>query len=607
MQFNEAFQELLKAMEDDYLHDVILKDINHAFDSLIEKAKMSLQELTQLSKSSKAKERLEYDLSQCFSAMKAFHVIYTNTNGNVNGNTNGNTTGNTNGEESSQRCCRLGFDPLICVQIVFLYDAACQVQPPGPSMLKECILSTLSSLLTHGLVLPSTSISRFDNNNNSEDEAIQSIMQFVQSISSERTLTCLGDLVQWQNENSKNNIISLQKAIESSFSNQVHAQKEYLYIMLSSAPTLHTNNANANDNASAQQHAKKQSKLKQASKKQQPPISGLQRLVNQIQNLFPSYGEGYIEAALACYNHDLERTTSALLEVQTDPNSKTIHPRLRALDQRLPGRRKESKGRYAAEDEDDQGREAQKARMREMEVAQDNEAFLLEAALGDYNDDYDDQYDGVGVGGGEDGVGGADGGLYDMDYETVKAYNKVARGAESDRKFWEENRNTNRRAPKGDGSTKQGGKKGSGGGDGAGVKGSAGGAGGEGSGDDESGSNNSNAIETKYRGPEKGKGGRIIGPDGRYLPNPKSRQQGGGGNSSQNQPATTSNDKNKNATSSSANKKKDNANGGGGGGEEKKKDASAEMTKIQKRRKNDNKAKLGNHNRKDRAKKKTAM
>ena len=34
--------------------------------------------------------------------------------------------------------------------------------------------------------------------------------------------------------------------------------------------------------------------------------------------------------------------------------------------------------------------------------------------------------------------------------------------------------------------------------------------------------------QAKYRGPEKGKGGRsIIGPDERYLPNPQSRQQFG--------------------------------------------------------------------------------
>jgi hypothetical protein len=186
-----------------------------------------------------------------------------------------------------------------------------------------------------------------------------------------------------------------------------------------------------------------------------------------------------------------------------------------------------------------------------------------------------------------------DGGLYDMDYAAIKVYNKVAKGMEEDRLFWEENQNTNRRKAKGSGA-KNGNKKSD-------------------SGDGKNDSNEDGTDESdnqkKFRGPEKGKGGRLIGPDGRYLPFPKSKNKGGGqqniNNSGQGQQ-----DKAVEITKPSGGNKQ-NENGGkvgaGGGGNDKKKDAAVELTKIQKRRKNDNKAKIGNHNRKDRATKKGAM
>jgi len=59
--------------------------------------------------------------------------------------------------------------------------------------------------------------------------------------------------------------------------------------------------------------------------------------------------------------------------------------------------------------------------------------------------------------------------------------------------------------------------------------------------------------------------------------------------------------KKKGAKDGSTNRKKET-----GGVEKKKKDGDA-MTKIQKRRKNDNKAKIGNHHRKERAMKKAAF
>ena len=88
--------------------------------------------------------------------------------------------------------------------------------------------------------------------------------------------------------------------------------------------------------------------------------------------------------------------------------------------------------------------------------------------------------------------------------------------------------------------------------------------------------------DRKYHGPDKGKGGRLIGPDGKYLPIKKGGKKG---------------------------KKQQAAKQENGGGDSKKQgvgkqEQGKDMSKIQKRRKDANKAKIGNHHRKDRALKK---
>lgn len=224
-----------------------------------------------------------------------------------------------------------------------------------------------------------------------------------------------------------------------------------------------------------------------------------------------------------------------------------------------------------------------------MEVQQENEAFLLAGAVGEYNDDYDDQYDGVG---GEDGIGGADGGLYDMDYEQIKIYNKAAKAMEEDRIFWESNHNSNRRGGKKEGDDRNGNRK----------------KDGDAQADDNS--DDEDNTTKKYRGADKGKGGRLIGPDGRYLPFPKSRKKSGNNQKQATTAKDSSNVKEAN-TSASGTRKGTQAPGKNGkknsGDKTKKQNAGEEMTKIQKRRKNDNKAKIGNHHRKERAMKKAAF
>jgi len=92
----------------------------------------------------------------------------------------------------------------------------------------------------------------------------------------------------------------------------------------------------------------------------------------------------------------------------------------------------------------------------------------------------------------------------------------------------------------------------------------------------------------KRWGPDKGKGGRIIGPDGKYVSYNSRRRDNKTKQS--NTDGTHIGDGNKDEGAVST------PQGGSSG---------ATMSKMQKRRKNDNKSKMANHHRKERALKKT--
>ncbi len=98
------------------------------------------------------------------------------------------------------------------------------------------------------------------------------------------------------------------------------------------------------------------------------------------------------------------------------------------------------------------------------------------------------------------------------------------------------------------------------------------------------GTNDTNSLDQEEgnpqcRGLDKGKGGRIIGPDGKFLP----RQKGGKKGQPQNPTAVVPPEAAKAETVKST------------------LDANNAMSNNQRRYKNNNKAKIGNHNRKDRA------
>uniref|UniRef100_A0A7S2KPA8 CUE domain-containing protein n=2 Tax=Leptocylindrus danicus TaxID=163516 RepID=A0A7S2KPA8_9STRA len=169
-----------------------------------------------------------------------------------------------------------------------------------------------------------------------------------------------------------------------------------------------------------------------------PEPDGLQGLINQVLDIFPDLGEGYIEAALACYKGDVSRTISALFEDD-------LHPQLKAIDKKLGARKKESAGKYDATD-DLEAIETQKKLIQRMQKEEENQAFMLSSIM-EYNDDYDDQFDDVGddSGAGGGAIGNSDGGMYaDVDYDAIRRYNQVSRGIEEEELFWDNMRNTNR-------------------------------------------------------------------------------------------------------------------------------------------------------------------
>ncbi len=625
----EAFYELLAHLNRDYLSQVIFHEINAAFISVVseflEEFRSSPSGLSGGGTliAGKVQQQHQYQIQSLLKSIRALRGIL-NALAASHYNRNGENSNYSNKDREKICLIQYAFDEKLCNQLAMLYDALFTIEGGEESTytdstttrteetkleLKECILNSLSSLLLYGLISPKSITTM------SEDETIQQVMEVIQGLAEHSTTTsfCLGDLQSWQekkqkmqmqqyNENGHHRPIL--QIIQPMFSNEVIAQKEYLISVLKSAPQFHFHRQDHISQGGGGEVAGM--KLETTSNNTQKKnyvstTSALDRLIQQLRAIFPDLGEGYIEAALACYNHDIEQTTNALMESEANP--KFLHPRLRVLDKSLPARRKESKKKYdlsggsgngdggdgsKIDEEEREAMEIQKARIKEMVSAQEEEAYKLGVAMAmndiEYNDDYDDQYDGIGDdGGATGGIGGADTGLYDMDFESIRTYNKVAKEVESDRIFWEENRNTNRS------------QKGYGGGGGnkkkKGDDEEDDGGGGTGSDSEDDGKVN----QKKFRGPDKGKGGRIIGPDGKYLPHPKSRKKGGKAIQSN---ATTS------ASTAPTKKKNDNQKESRDG---KGNTNSQQLSKAQKRRKNDNKAKIANHHRKERALKKSGM
>jgi len=513
---------------------------------------------------------------------------------------------------SSQHCCMLHNNSdngssrkeleLVFISLSWVYDFITSNEKKtgiddGSLTMQTSILKTLSALLVHGCGL--TVGKSFEED---QDEQLSSIMTVIQNIQSALgEYNCaLGDMLD-------NSVVVLKedeqfdKALRNKFEASDMSQPpqlQYLLAMLRASPKSSDKKP---PSSTIDSNVATTSQTETISKPEtQQTMTDIQ--IEHIKSILPVLGEGYIEEALKCYNHDVERTLEALLQVSEGGQNSNIHPRLLTIPNNLPRKLKESADQYSAnvnlhrgnsaKDDGKEHLQVQKKHIRHVEQQAEEEAFLIDSvsrSLGglrvaeddeddelisgmkdEYNDDYDDQYDGIGDG----GLGDMDDGLYDVDVHNVhqkydrggakndqqmwRKYNNLIKDVDSESQFWEDNRNTNRT-----GSNQTGGNK--------------------------------------NFGPDKGRGGRVIGPDGKYLPIKRGGKKGKG------QPANNNNNQGRGG----AGRGRGGGRGGRGGLSKEsdptpgKKDGD-DMSKIQKRRKNDNKAKFGNHHRKDKANKKAS-
>jgi CUE domain len=414
--------------------------------------------------------------------------------------------------------CQAGYSIELCSTLASVYCTFSKRSNEYETE-RETMKQTLNHLLSRGLLKMLT--------NMDQEIALQRTMELAQAMTADDKNTFLGDALQ---SSDGSFVVSIRKLFD-----ETPGEREYLIRMLESSPK-------ASDFVIGQ--------LKNAppASAPTPPIAKIdsqteiERRIQQVKDVLPDLGDGYIETALSCFGGDVSSTVTALL----DPTS--LPPTLQFIDSKLPARRKETAKSTAYELNDQEMRTVVKERFATMERIQEAEAFALTAVHNEYDDDYDDQYDGMDA----DGDLGGKGSTYDdVDISHVKIYNRIARETEREQEFWEESRNTNRQRKQQPTVRK------------------------EKSDDDD----DDKEVGKVYRGPDKIKGGRPLGPDGKVLP----RQRGGKSDAAQ---SNASGERVKQEQGTQA--------------------ASNEMSKIQKRRKNDNKAKIGNHHRKDKAQKKQA-
>jgi hypothetical protein len=177
-----------------------------------------------------------------------------------------------------------------------------------------------------------------------------------------------------------------------------------------------------------------------ASRRRTTPEQELSRRIDQVRQILPDLGEGFVEAALSYCRGSVEQTVAALLQEEEE-----WPPQLRVLDRSLP--RRHDRDAHVNKEEEEEARRLTQAALRAEDRQQEEDAHLMDLAMragahDEYNDDYDDQYDDM------EGVGGADSGLYDRDFAAIKTYNRFLKQVESEQQFWEENRNLNREPPK---------------------------------------------------------------------------------------------------------------------------------------------------------------
>jgi len=592
-----AFEDMICTLPEKYVHHTLLHDLHHAYASLIVSFTASASTTTP------AISALRAMIGNSATAVASWKDVLEGTES---------ICGLYLSSLTACRCCSISSEEgrreleLIFVSLSWFYDYSSKKKNTTDAVVAELpqkyILTTLSRLLINGIV-PSLEKNEVDTLGD-----IMTLIQNIQSATGEY-LCALGDMLVMEEE--KNAEQSLVAAIRSKFQAQGALQPpqlQYLLAMLRASPK---SNAKKEPPSIVNTAPASQGEIN-SHPEPQKTMTDIQ--IEHIKRILPTLGEGYIEEALKCYNNDLERTLEALFQVAENGETSNIHPRLFTLPTNLPRKLRSRVNQYTANvnlhrgaTAKDDGKEhvkIQKEHIKQVERHAEEEAFLIEnvsRTLGglkmtpeedalnsgqyglksnrnEYNDDYDDQYDGIG---GDGGMGGLDDGLYDVDIHNVhqkhdrmsssneqemwKKYNNLIKGVEEESKYWEGNKNLNH-------------------------------------------AEKDAQSDKKYRGPDKGKKGRVIGPDGKYLPIKHGGKKGRGGGAG----GSGGGDNSKTGQGAGRGGKGGRGSGGRGGrgGSGSKKDGNnagdGELSKIQKRRKNDNKAKLGNHHRKDRATKKAS-
>lgn len=404
-------------------------------------------------------------------AMQAFNGIFTN----------------------APRLCKLGYSTGWVSVLSAVYDAL--ILQDAPAAAKDVVLSLLSILILDGLFLRVDSSG--DNSGCSGSIVEEDLLEAIQAIE-EKSTDCLGDLQAWQSrkEPFRRTIAStIQKLPPDTEDGDIQQQREYILSMLASARQNDKETGSRNIIAKAEP-------AKQGNKSTAKSVSSadeMERRIHQVKQILPDLGEGFIETALSLHQGNVETTVATLLN---DPSQ--YPSALRALDRTLPRRRKHRSQEEAQESAEarqlvkervaleQKQEEARYKALLYVESQQDDKTAEEATPVGsssfqstsvlhnEYDDDYDDQYDEIDI-----KLGGADDGMYD--FEQVKLYNKLVRDEEAEDIFWQESRNTNRTNANASNRSSK---------------------------DPEAGD------QKQYRGPDKIKGGRVVGPDGKIVRKP---------------------------------------------------------------------------------------
>lgn len=429
----------------------------------------------------------------------------------------------------SPRACQIAYSTELVSTLASIHDQTLRLaslSPPSEELQKSqrAILRCLSNLFVDGWL--STALEESDKTQGQQEPIEQQVMHALQAMEEQSTDT-LSHLLEWQEQwespkrQFEHSLREKYNSINGAGSERDSTQLDYVIQMLETA----REDRQRQQQVSVDQPKSSQQKNNTASIPSKPVSAAdeLDRRIDQVQQVLPDLGAGFIEAALSYYRGDIETTVSMLLA----GGESDLPPALRVIDRKLPRRQKQSnrskddaasaaeakqivKDRVALEQQHEEEKYKALLYVSQEDKQQQNQSDLVAAAVTHaemmYDDDYDDQYDDV-----DGGLGGADSGWYD--FEKVKLYNQAIKDEEADQLYWEQNRNTNRPANT------------------------------NGSGDNRKDAPQGEDQGKQYRGPDKIKGGRIIGPDGKVVKN-----AGGRGRKQQQQQRQANNNNSNNAS-----------------------------------------------------------